>query len=215
MSGHPTMVRLAHCRSGASAAEFGLVLPLLVFLLLGMIDAGRLWYEANQAEKATQMGARYAIVTNVIPPQLVAADYVGTANCDENNDTVYENCTTGSDIKNPGALGLITCTSASCTCTTSPCPANPAIPGASFTNLVNRMQAMKPGIAAANVRIEFRGSGIGFAGDPTGMDIVPLVTVRLANQQFRPIALLGAVPFNLRSYATTLSAEDTAGVLAN
>jgi hypothetical protein len=215
MNAFPIMMRLVKSRSGASAAEFGLVLPLLVFLLLGTIDAGRLWYEANQSEKATQMGARYAIVTDVIPPELVAESYVGTSNCDEDNDGSYENCATGADVKNPAALGVLTCTNASCTCTTSPCPQGAAIPADSFTNLVNRMKAMKPGISAANVRIEFRGSGIGFAGDPTGMDVVPLVTVRLANQQFRPIALLGAVPFNLRSYATTLSAEDSAGVLAN
>ena len=33
--------RLLRNRSGASAAEFGLVLPLLIILLLGIIDAGR------------------------------------------------------------------------------------------------------------------------------------------------------------------------------
>ena len=52
---------VADCR-GASAAEFSLVLPLLILLLFGIIDAGRLLWEVNRAEKATQMGARYAIV---------------------------------------------------------------------------------------------------------------------------------------------------------
>ncbi len=58
---------------------------------------------------------------------------------------------------------------------------------------------MRPDIAAANVQVQFRGSGIGFAGDPTGMDIVPLVTVRLVGMQFRPIVLFGAAAFNLPS----------------
>ncbi len=59
--------RVRRDRRGASAAEFALVLPLLLLLLFGIIDAGRFLYETNRAEKATQMGARYAIVTNVIP----------------------------------------------------------------------------------------------------------------------------------------------------
>lgn len=200
---------------GAGAAEFALVLPLLILLLLGIIDAARLLWEVNKAEKATQMGARYAIVTNVIPSELVAEDYTTTANCDENNDGSYEACVTGADIKNPAALGLLTCSSASCICTTSPCPANADIPATAFTSLVTRMQAMKPGITAANVRVEFRGSGVGYAGDPTGMDIVPLVTVRLTGVQFQPISLLQTIAITLPSFATTLSAEDSVGTQAN
>lgn len=207
--------RIVRDANGAGAAEFALVLPLLLLLLLGIIDAGRLLWEVNKAEKATQMGARYAIVTSVIPSAIVTADYTGTANCDEDGDGTYDNCVTGSDIKNPGALGQVTCTSSSCVCTVGPCPSTPSIPAASFTNLVSRMQAMKPDISASNIQVEFRGSGIGYAGDPTGMDIVPLVTVRLNNMQFRPIFLFGGVAFNLPSFATTLTAEDNLGTQAN
>lgn len=201
--------------SGAGAAEFALVLPLLLLLLFGIIDAGRFLWEVNKAEKATQMGARYAIVTSVIPAALVSADYTGTANCDEDGNGTYETCVTGSDIKNPAALGQVTCTSSSCACTVAPCPGTPAIPAASFTNLVSRMQAMKPDISASNVQVEFKGSGIGYAGDPTGMDIVPLITVRLTGMQFRPITLFGGVAFDLPSFGTTLSAEDSLGTQAN
>ena len=201
--------------NGAGAAEFALVLPLLLLLLLGIIDAGRFLWEVNKAEKATQMGARYAIVTSVIPSAIVSADYTGTTNCDEDGNGTYDSCVTGSDIKNPGALGQVTCTSSSCVCTVAPCPGTPSIAADSFNNLVSRMQAMKPGISASNVQVEFRGSGIGYAGDPTGMDIVPLVTVRLNNMQFRPIFLFGGVAFDLPSFATTLSAEDNLGTQAN
>lgn len=208
-----TMSRLFKNSSGAGAAEFALVLPLLVLLLFGIIDAGRLLYETNRAEKATQFGARYAIVTDVIPPQLVAADYTGVAGCSERSATGNV-CETGDFVDLPAALGTLTCTRTSCTCTGT-CPSNAAIPTAAFDNLVNRMRTMKSDITADRVRVDFKGSGLGFAGDPNGMDVVPIVTVRLVNMQFRPVALLGAVPFTLPPFATTLTAEDSAGVLAN
>ena len=64
-------------RRGASAAEFALVLPLLILLLFGIIDAGRFMWEINRAEKATQVGARMAVVTDPVSRGLVNHSYVG------------------------------------------------------------------------------------------------------------------------------------------
>ena len=47
-------------------AEFALVLPVALLFLLGIVDAGRYLYEVNQLEKATQMGARFAVVTDPV-----------------------------------------------------------------------------------------------------------------------------------------------------
>ena len=58
------LARLLRCNQAASSAEFALVLPLLLVLLFGVIDAGRFMWEYNRAEKATQMGVRYAVVTD-------------------------------------------------------------------------------------------------------------------------------------------------------
>lgn len=207
--------RLARAEGGASAAEFALVLPLLLFLLFGIIDAGRLLYTVNMSEKATQMGARYAIVTNVIPPRIIDATYAGQAACSERSATGNV-CQSGDFIDLPSAIGTLTCSRTSCACAQgSTCPSGQDIPSASFDNLVTRMAAMRPGIAAANVEVEFSGSGIGYVSDPGRMQAIPLVTVRLKNTQFRPVALLGAVPFTLPAFATTLSAEDYQGTQAN
>src|SRR5438552_2784857 len=101
--------RLKRDQSGSSAAEFALVLPLLLVLLFGIIDAGRWIWTYNQAEKAAQMGARMAIVTDMIEPG-IGTGYVGVGGL------------TQGDIIPASAFGKITCTSSGCTCTTALCP---------------------------------------------------------------------------------------------
>ena len=205
--------RLLRDRRGGGAVEFAMVVPLMLILLFGIIDAGRALWEWNRAEKATQMGARYAIVTNVIPAAIVANDYVGDPYCRVNG--VTQNCTPGDAINDVAALGKLTCTSTSCTCETGGnCP-SATIDATAFASLVARMAAMRPGITTANVRVIFRGSGIGFAGDPNGMQVVPLVTVELTGLQFRPIILFNAIALNLPSFSTTLSAESSLGTQSN
>ncbi len=68
-------LHLLRDRRGAGAAEFALVLPLLLLLLFGVIDAGRFMWEYNRAEKATQMGARYAVVTDPVIPALASYSF--------------------------------------------------------------------------------------------------------------------------------------------
>ena len=41
------------------------------------------------------------------------------------------------------------------------------------------MRSFYPAIAADKVRVVYSGSGLGFAGDPTSPDVIPLVTVKL------------------------------------
>jgi Flp pilus assembly protein TadG len=60
--------QLLRDRRAASAAEFALVLPLLLVLMFGIIDMGRFFWQLNESEKATQMGARMAVVTTPVLP---------------------------------------------------------------------------------------------------------------------------------------------------
>jgi Flp pilus assembly protein TadG len=191
----------------ASAAEFALVLPLLMLLMFGVIDAGRFMWEYNKAEKATQVGARMAVVTNVVAGGIATTNFVGT--------TVGGVTLTQGDRIPASALPTVTCTNTSCTC--SGCPSG--IPGtydsASFSAVVQRMQYMMPAIQASNVIIEYRGSGLGFAGDPNGAEVSPLVTVKLTGVQFKPLAFLMFKTMNMPEFATTLTAEDLSGTESN
>ena len=166
----------------AGAAEFALVLPLLLIMLFGVIDGGRYAWEYNRAEKATQVGARMAVVTDVISTDLLNKTYVG--------DTIGGKTLAGGDTIPVGALGTITCTSASCSCAGACGGITNGRNAPAFTRLVTRMQQIKPDISAANVIVRYRGSGLGYAGDTSGMELSPLVTVELNGLQFRPITSL-------------------------
>ena len=202
-----TFLRLIKCRGGASAVEFAMVLPLLVILLFGIIDAGRFAWEYNRAEKATQAGARFAVVTDPIPGGLVSANYAGVGGLMQG------------DIIPAAQFGKVTCNNTECcnptTLCTTPYPALGTYNSQAFTRIVTRMKGMKPDVQPSNVLVSYEGSGLGYAGDPNGMDIAPLVTVRLTGMQFKPITGLRLLSFNMPDFRTTLTAEDASGTQSN
>ena len=205
--------RLLRNKVAASAVEFALVLPLLILFLLGIIDAGRFIWENNRAEKATQAGARVAVVTKIIPQGVADFKYVGQTV----GGTTYDQ----GDPLQANALGKITCTKPSatlaCTCdsTNGYCPSLGTANSAGFDAIVTRMHGFYPQVTASHVVVEYSGSGVGYAGDPSGMDISPLVTVKLTGVTFDPITLFGMVSFNLSPFLTTLTAEDSSGAISN
>ena len=188
---------------GASAAEFAMVLPLLLIFLLGMIDAGRFMWESNRAEKATQMGARYAVVTEMVPNGLegysfalsdgiLAGDPVPIANFDR-----------------------AVCNTTTCTCTGSAC-GSVGYDATAFDAIVARMAAMYPPITDSNVEVEYRNVGLGYAGDPNGPDVAPLVTVRLTGLSFQPITfVLFGGDISMPDFRAALTLEDGAGTVSN
>ena len=175
---------------GASAAEFALVLPLALLILLGLIDVGRYVWTINQLEKAAQAGARYAVATRVVPSGLDSYDWVGRSVCGTTLRAGDRIC--------KEALGTIACTSSGCTCAVAPCPAIGLPRTAAFNAIVARMQVFMPGLRREAVTVSYSGSGIGFAGDPSLgedgaplSDVAPLVRVSIARLEFRSISLLG------------------------
>ena len=202
--------RLIRSEGGASGVEFAMLVPLLLILLFGIIDGGRFAWEFNRAEKATQAGARVAIVTDIVASDLYTQDFVG--------QTVGGVGYTQGDPIQASALGQITCQQSGgavgCTCTVNPCPALGTPSSSGWNAVVSRMQAMYPAISAANVAVEYRGSGVGYAGDPSGMDMSPLVTVRLKDLEFTPITTLLLATLKMPEAATTLTAEDSVGAVS-
>jgi hypothetical protein len=196
--------RLAHDETGASASEFALVLPLLLILLFGIIDAGRFMWEYNRAEKATQMGVRYAVVTDMVPAGLSTYSF-----------SVSDGILQGTAVPTAN-FNSTTCTNANCSiCTGSMC-GSIGYNGTAFQNIVTRMALMYPPITASNVRVTYKNVGLGFAGDPDGPDVSTLVTVRLTGLDFHPITcLVFACTIPMPDFRASLTLEDASGSVSN
>jgi Flp pilus assembly protein TadG len=194
------------CREndGASAAEFALVLPLLLLLLFAIIDGGRLMWEFNRAEKATQMGVRFAAVTSPV---------LGSGFSDY-SFAESDSVTQGSAVPTAN-FDSATCTEDSCSCTGGAVCDAVAYDGTAFQAIVDRMATMYPSITAANVEVEYKNVGLGYSGDPNGPDVAPLVTVRLTGLTFQPITSLLLASFTMPDFATSLTGEDLSGTASN
>ncbi|WFL76626.1 pilus assembly protein [Altererythrobacter arenosus] len=191
------------------AAEFALVLPLLIIFVLGTIDIGIYAYRLNQAEKATQMGARYAVVTNPVWQELTTLSMV-------NKNVNGTDVTQGDRI--PVMDFTVTCDDTACTCAGPNCGlvGTQTRDAAAFTNLATRMRVIAPGIQDANIEVDYSGSGLGYAGDPNGPDISPFVTVRLTGLEYTPISLaVFGSKIGFGDFTYTLTAEDAAGTNSN
>lgn len=197
----PKLLRLAKSTSGSTGFEFTLLLPLLLILLLGFIDAGRFIWTINRAEKATQMGVRFAVTTDMVASGLASYTFTESG--------VLQ----GQAIPISAFVG-VTCTSTSCT--NSGAGPAPGYSTAAFTNIVNRMRLFMPEIRPENVSVAYDNSGLGYAGDPNGPDVTTLVTVRLSGVTFRPFSTYVFFgPIQLHAFESALTMEDGSGTVAN
>ena len=85
-----------------------MVLPLLLVFLFGTIDVGRAMWAWNRAEKATQLGVRFAVATDLLAAGLASYSFATDPEADDRipqGDPIPES-----------SFGGATCTSDGCTC---------------------------------------------------------------------------------------------------
>ena len=193
-------MNIARAQKGSSSVEFAMVLPLLILFVLGIIDAGRLMWSYNRAEKAAMMAARYAAVTDMVPSTLASTDFTLQA-----NGAV------------PGGQSVPTSAFSSTTCTSGSCTGSWGYSATAFTNVVDRVRFFMPEVTAANVQIRYENVGLGYAGDPNGPDVAPLITVSLVNLQFRPLvfAMFRRVTLPMPTVTSSVTGEDLVGNVSN
>lgn len=210
----PTLIREAR---GASAVEFAIVLPVFLLILFGIIDLGRFAWTFNQLEKAAQMGARFAVATEVVPQGLDTYDF--------GNSCPGGTLAMGDRICRE-AMGTISCSgnggSVACTCESGACDAAmTGTPNATaFNRIVTVMQKVTPLATADTVTIRYSGSGLGFYGDPETdsdgnplSDVAPVVTVQIAGAEMRAMTMFGAA-LRLPVIKSSLTLEDGDGTQA-
>jgi len=207
------LASLVHDTRASSAAEFAMVLPLLLIFLLGIVDVGRLMWTWNRAEKATQMGVRYAVATDMVPNGLSSYSFVVSGGLTQGDPIPQSSFGGASCIINGGAVSCSCKTGATCP---SPLVSSSANALTAFNGIVNRMRLFMPEIASTNVTVDYDYSGLGYAGDPNGSDVSPLVKVSLKQLTFRPMLLMlfrGTI--TLPSFSAALTMEDGQGTVAN
>jgi len=149
---------------GTTLVEMAMVFPIVLFTTVSIMEFGNLFHQWILAEKATQMGARYAVTANMAA--------TGVPECG-----VQTSVPIGTPCRNvPGsATWTRTCTAGGGGCN-----------AADFAAIVGSMQGIYSRIAPANVVVEYSGTGLGFIGRGKP---VPNVTVRLQDMQFQFVVL--------------------------
>lgn len=201
---------------GGVFVEAAILIPIMFVFFLGSVDFLYAFSQWTAATKATQLGARVAAVSDP-----VATGLTGT-----NNMAV--SAVSGSILLGDAMPDFqITCDggTASCTCTRGTCSGMGTYSATAMNTIVfGRGSASACGdatsyytagmcdlvtrITAANVRIVYDQTGLGFAGRDSGP--VPTVTVSLRNMTFQFFFLDGLRGFaNLAmpAFNTTVTGE--------
>jgi hypothetical protein len=201
---------LLRSTAGGTAAEFGLLSPLLLTLMIGTVDIGRFLWTMNTAQKATQMGARWAVVTDVVPSGLATYDFAVTGGIPQGDPIPASSFTSATCTSTTGGT-------VSCTCVPSTCPGGSGVNTAAFNRVLFQMQQYDPDITANKIRIKYEYSGLGYAGDPNGIQVQPLVTIQLTGMTFAPILFrfFSSGSISLPDFKSSLTLEDGSGTIAN
>ena len=192
--------RLIRDERGTSSVEFVIVATVFFMLIFGIIDFSRAMWEWNAAAKATHWGVRHAIVNDMVSKKLASfSGVLAGVNAGENVDATVVVAKLGADT--------FTCTNTGCNGNRD---TSTDFDDIAFGLIVARMQLIYDKIQPENVVVAYRHIGLGFAGDPLGPDLHPLVTVRLTGMQFNFVTpgLAGILNMAMPDFAATMTGED-------
>ena len=183
------------------AAEFALIVPVFLMFFLGILDIGLWMWTHNRAEKATQAAVRHAAVIDYVPQGLVTTNFASAYNIPSGDNVPA------------GTIPPITCGgSLGSTCDSF------GWDGTAYAAILARAQQQFPNLTTANLRLRYEHVGLGYAGDPNGSDVSPVVTVEIVdngpdNRLFQPIFLGLLMPngFSMTGIASSMTMEDGEG----
>jgi len=187
--------------------EMAIVLPLLLILTLGFVDFGYAFYQWNAADKAVQMGARLASISDPIASPLSSA--VATLPSGSSpGDRVLAGTYDYVCVAN--AAGTVSCSN----CVSGTCSSVGAV--AINFNLIYGGDARRPGMAAflptlqkSQMKVEYVATGLDYWTRPGGP--VPTVKVSIVNHPFQFFflgGLLGFANITMPDMHSTVTGED-------
>jgi Flp pilus assembly protein TadG len=143
--------------SGSALVEATLVIPVMLVLALGTVDAAYMFHEWGLANKAAYRGARIAVVSNPVTSSVTGISFTAP---------VGQLCfvpTTGGAATDSNGNNL--CPSINVLCVSGSCDSG-TYNSVAFTGILTAMQRIFPRIAAGNVQILYQTNGLGFVGQP-------------------------------------------------
>lgn len=211
MMKHPR--RLVRDEHGSVLVEVSVMIPIIFIFVLGLVDFLNAFQQWNASTKAVEVGARLAAVSDPI-----ASGLSGMATAAVTGSVGAGDPMTDFEVTCDGATATCTCTRGTCTGMGSydATKMNTLLYGRGktacsttttyyFAGMCNFMGS----ITAANIKVIYSQTGLGYAGRTDGP--VPTVTVRLNNNlPFKFFFLGGLMSFadiNIPSQSTTITGE--------
>jgi Flp pilus assembly protein TadG len=161
--------------AGSVLVETTIVLVLFLILVFGTIDISYMFFDWARANKAAYVGARTAVVSSPVDPELYLNLSYNTSQLQKIGAPCYDS--SGNNINCPAVTSV--CTSTGCS--------GRLYDANAFNTIVAAMKTVFPQIDPRNVRISYETNGTGFVGEPyvenaacNGCFILPMnVTVSL------------------------------------
>ena len=195
---------LARDRNGGVLVEATIMVPLMLVFVLGSIDFLFAFFQWNMANKAVQLGARHAAVSDPVSSDL--SSMTGLINGVLPGQPMPAFTRTCSTSDPTGATG--TCTGGRYSAAAMQRIVFGEGGATACGNADAGMCKFYSSITAANVVIDYTQTGLGYAGRPGGP--VPTITVSLQNVPFQFFFLSGLMGFanmTMPAMTTTITGE--------
>lgn len=161
--------------AGSVLVETTIVIVFFLLLIFGIIDVSYMFFDWARANKAAYVGARTAIVSNPVDPEIYLNLSYSSSQLQKIGDPCYDS--SGDNINCPAVKSV--CTSMGCS--------GHRYDANAFNTIFTAMKKVFPQIEPRNVRISYETNGTGFVGEPyidnttcNGCFILPMnVTVSL------------------------------------
>ena len=174
------MIRnLLRDEGGSNTVSLAIVIPALILLTFGIVDFGRAVFDWNAVQKATQIGAREAVIRDPVARPI--KDYFACNPPSNTGDVGLLCADSGGGIRSQCNFGTVVCTSSGCT-RNGAAVSSTKVDQATFNAIVAAMRVALPGLEPENVTLTYRSSKLGFIGKPDGP--VPEVTAEVSGVPF-------------------------------